>query len=124
MKEYNVAIIPSGATLPYEDTECFSPIDPKQSVVAVKLIDGRPGELSSNFTPLQEAQVKVQPAEKKDNEDRIEFKIRMDAEGMVDIKVRDKLLNKPVPIKFKFHAGFSDSEIKQEHKQLVARHDS
>jgi len=124
LEEYNVAIIPSGAKLQYEAKKCFSPIDPKQSIVAVKLIDGRPGELSSNFTPLQEAQVQVQPVEEKDNDDRIEFKIVMDTEGMVDIQVRDKLLNKPVPIKFKFHTGLSESEIEEQHKQLVTRHDS
>ena len=124
LEEYNVAIIPSGKKLPYEAKECFSPIDPKQSIVVVKLIDGRPGELSNNFTPLQEARIEVQPAEKEDNDDRIEFKITMDTEGMVDIKVRDKLLNKPVPIKFKFHTGLSDSEIKKQQEQLVARHNN
>jgi molecular chaperone DnaK len=124
INEYNVAIIKSGEKLPYKAVETFSPADHKQPIVAVKLIDGRPGELSDNFTPLQEVQVEVQPAEEKDNDGRIEFKIKMDTEGMVDIKVRDKLLNKPVPINFKFHTGLSDDEIKKQHKQLVARHNS
>jgi molecular chaperone DnaK (HSP70) len=121
-KEYNVPIIPSKAKLPYEAIECFTPIDASTSCVRVKLIDGPPNELSSNFVPLQEAEVAIKPASEHENEERIEFKIIMDAEGMVDIKVRDKLLNKPVPIKFKFCTGLSDSEINEQRKQLVARH--
>jgi molecular chaperone DnaK (HSP70) len=78
--------------------------------------------LSSDFKPLQEAEVAVQPTTDADNDERIEFKISMDIEGMVDIKVRDKKLNKPVPIKFKFHTGLSDSQIKQQRKELAIRH--
>lgn len=123
-KEYNVPIIPSGAKLPYEAVECFTPIDAGASRICVKLIDGPPYELSSDFKPLQEAEVAVQPTTDADNDERIEFKIGMDIEGMVDIKVRDKKLNKPVPIKFKFHTGLSDSQIKQQRKQLAIRHNS
>ena len=47
----------------------------------------------------------------------------MDIEGLVDIKVRDRLLNKPVPIKFKFQTGLSDAEIEDERKQLLRRHE-
>lgn len=121
--EYNVPIIHSGARLPFEATECFTPIDARQSAVKIKLIDGSPKELSSKFTPLQEAEVAVQPTNEAVNEDRIEFKISMDTEGMVDIKVRDKILNKPIPIKFKFNTGLLDSEVKEQRRQLIKRHD-
>ena len=120
--EYNCPIIPSGAKLPFEATECFSPIDARQTVVKVKLIDGAPGELSNNFTPLQQVEVDVQPTSGDENDGRIEFKVTMDTEGMVDIQVRDKVLNKPVPIKFKFNTGLSDSQINDQRNQLVARH--
>jgi len=119
---YNVPIIPNGSKLPFEATECFTPIESGTSAVAVKLIDGSPGELSNNFTPLEEAEVKVQPVDEADNEDRIEFKISMNEEGLVDLKVRDKLLNKPVPIKFNFKTGLSDKEIDSMKKQLEIRH--
>jgi hypothetical protein len=71
---------------------------------------------------LQEVEVKVQPTDEANNRDRIEFIIQMDTEGLVDIKVRDTLLNKPVPIRFKFDTGLSDSDIEQARQQLVARH--
>jgi len=122
--EYNCPIIPSGAKLPFKATECFTPIDARNSVVKVKLIDGAPSELSSNFTPLQQVEVDVQPTSGDENDGRIEFKVAMDTEGMVDINVRDKVLNKPVPIKFKFHTGLSDSQINEQRDQLVARHSS
>ena len=122
--EYNCPIIPSGAKLPFEATECFTPIDARQAVVQVKLIDGAPGQLSSNFTPMQQVEVDVQPTSEAENDGRIEFKVTMDTEGMVDIKVRDKVLNKPVPIKFKFHTGLSNSQINDQRNQLVARHSS
>lgn len=123
MSLYNFPIIPIGSKLPFEATEYFTPIDHRSHVVAVKLIDGHPDELSSNFIPLEEAEVKVQPTEAANNDNRIEFKVNMDSEGLVDIKVRDKLLNKPVPIKFKFHTGLSDSDLDQMKTQLQRRHE-
>ena len=119
---YNVPIIPVGSKLPFETIEHFTPIDHRCSVVAVKLIDGAPGELSSNFTPLEEAEVRVQPTDAANNDDRIEFKITMDTEALVNITVRDTLLNKPVPITLKFHAGLSNSDIDKMRSQLLARH--
>jgi molecular chaperone DnaK len=120
--EYNVPIIPAGSKLPYEATECFTPIDARATKVRVKLYDGHANELSKNCTPLQEAEVEVQPTDEASNHDRIEFKIGMDIEGLVDITVRDRLLNKPVPITFKFHTGLSDSEIDEAREQLLRRH--
>jgi len=122
MKEYNVPIIPAGSKLPYTATECFTPIDAKTNRVLVKLYEGHADERSSNCTPLQEVEVEVQPTDEANNTDRIEFKIRMDEEGLVHIDVRDKLLNQPVPIKFKFHTGLSDSDVEEARKQLLARH--
>jgi molecular chaperone DnaK len=120
--EYNVSIIPAGAHLPYEAKERFSPIDPRTSAVKVRLYDGHAGELSENYTPLQEVQVQVQPTDEANNSQRIEFTIRMDAEGLVHIDVRDTLLNKPVPIRFKFDTGLSDGDLKAARQQLLARH--
>jgi molecular chaperone DnaK (HSP70) len=120
--EYNVSIIPAGAHLPYEAKERFSPIDPRTNAVNVKLYDGHAGELSKNCTPLQEVQVQVQPTDEANNPDRIEFTIRMDAEGLVHIDVRDTLLNKPMPIQFRFDTGLSDGDLKEARQQLLARH--
>jgi len=121
--EYNEPLIPAGSKLPCQATECFTPIVARTRAVQVKLYDGHAGELSKNCTPLQEAEVEVQPTDEANTADRIEFKIHMDAEGLVHIDVRDKLLNRPVPIKFKFHTGLSDSDVEEARKQLLARHD-
>jgi molecular chaperone DnaK len=120
--EFNCPIIPSGAKLPYEATEYFSPVKADAKGVEVKLIDGAPYEPSANFTPLQVAEIEVQPTNASSNENRIEFKVRMDIEGMVHLSVRDTLLNKPVPIKFQFHTDLSDAQIDQQRKALEKRH--
>lgn len=120
---YNIPIIRTGATLPYEDLEYFTPLDSATKAITVKLYDGHAGELSDNCVPIHEAKVKVQPADKANNDDRIEIKISMDTEGLVHLDVRDMLLDKPVPIEFKFHTGISDEEIDAERKQFRARHE-
>ena len=120
--EYNVPIIPAGAKLPFEAKQNFTPIDSHTSRINVKLIDGEPGQLSSDFTPLEEAEIDVQPTDESDNDDRIEFLTSMDTQGLVNIKVRDILLDKPVPIKFKFHTGLSDRDISKMKTQLQSRH--
>ena len=121
-REYNVAIIPSGSKLPFEDRQYFTPIDSYTSFVNVKLIDGKPGALSDNYTPLHQAEVSVQPTDTSNNNDRIEVKTTMDTEALVKIEVCDKILNKPIPIKFKFLAGLSSSDIQKMRTQLQARH--
>ncbi len=120
--EFNCPIIPSGARLPYEATEYFTPVKADSSSVTVKLIDGAPHEPSANFTPLQVADIAVQPTNASSNQDRIEFKVNMDIEGLVQLSVRDTLLDKPVPIHFKFHTGLSDAQIDQQRKALEKRH--
>jgi len=120
--EYNVPIIPAGSRLPYEAKEHFSPVDATTRAVRVKLYDGHAGERSEDCTPLQKAEVQVQPTDEANNTDRIEFTIHMDAEGLVHIDVRDKLLDRPVPIRFKLDTGLSDGDIQQARKQLRARH--
>jgi len=121
-REYNVALIPAGAKLPFEAKQVFTPIKPGASAVAVKLIDGKPDDLSSNYTPLEQVEVQVQPTDEANNEDRIEFTTKMDIEALVHISVRDKLLNKPVPIKFTFHAGLLDRDLDEQRQKLIARH--
>jgi len=121
-EEHNVPIIPAGTHLPYETKEYFTPIDHRTTAVNVKLYDGHAGELSRNCTPLQEVKVQVQPTDEAKNAGRIEFTIRMDTEGLVHIDVRDTLLNKPVPIQFKFATGLSDGDLKAARQQLLARH--
>ncbi len=121
-EEHNAPIIQAGAHLPYEAKEYFTPIDHRTTAVNVKLYDGHAGELSRNCTPLQDVQVQVQPTDEANNSERIEFTIRMDAEGLVHIDVRDTLLNKPVPIQFRFDTGLSDGDLKEARQQLLARH--
>jgi molecular chaperone DnaK len=120
--ERNVAIIPAGSKLPYEAKECFTPVQASTRAVRVKLYDGHAGERSKNCTPLQEVEVEVQPTDEANNEDRIEFTIHMDDEGLVRIEVRDRLRDRPVPIKLKFDTGLSDSAIEEAREQLLARH--
>jgi molecular chaperone DnaK len=120
--EYNVPIIPASSKLPYEATEHFAPIEARTNKVSVKIYDGHANELSKNCTPLRETEVQVQPTEESNNKDRIEFKILMDTEGLVHIDVRDKLCNKPVPIKLKFDTGLSDSDVQEERGRFLARH--
>jgi len=120
--EYNAALIPAGSRLPYEAKEHFTPIEARTRAVRVKLYDGHTGELSRNCTPLQEVEVEAQPTDEANNTDRIEFTIQMDSEGLVHIEVRDRLLNKPVPIKFRFDTGLSDGDIEEARQQLLARH--
>lgn len=121
-REYNAPIIPAGAKLPYEATSYFTPIDAGTSTVNAKLIDGKAGARSEDFVPLVEAEVEIQPTDEANNDDRIQFKTKMDVEGLVSIEVRDKLLNKPVPIRLKFDTGLSDADIEQRQRQLEARH--
>lgn len=121
-EEYILPIIPAGSKLPYEVTEYFTPIEAQTRAIHVKLYDGHAGERSADCTPFQEAEVEVQPVDEASNTDRIEFKIRMDAEGLVHIDDRDKLLNRPVPITFKFHTSLSDSNGEEARKQFLARH--
>lgn len=121
-EERNVAIISAGSKLPYEAKEYFTPVQASTQAVRVKLYDGHAGELSNNCTPLQEVQVEVQPTDAANNEDRIEFTIHMDDEGLVHIEVRDRLCNRPVPIKLKFDTGLSDTAIEEAREQLLARH--
>jgi molecular chaperone DnaK len=123
-EEYNVPIIPAGSKLPYEATQHFTPIVAGTSAVRVKLYDNHAGKRSKDCTPLLQAEIETQPTDETNNADRIEFKISMDVEGLVDLNVRDKLLNKPVPIKFKFDTGLSDSEIEKARSQLLARHEN
>ena len=122
-KPLSEGIIPNSSKLPYEAIESFTPIDAGTNKVNVKLYDGHAGELSKNCTPLEEVEVQVQPTDESNNDDRIEFKVTMDAEGLVHIDVRDKLRNKPVPIKLKFHIGLSDGEVQEERKRFLARHE-
>ncbi len=120
--EYNVPIITTGSELPYEALEHFTPIDAKTNRISVKLYDGHPGERSKDCIPLHEVEVAVQPTDDDQNDDRIEFKINMNDEGLVHIDVRDTLLNQPVPIHFRFHTGLSDSDIQEQRGELLRRH--
>ena len=120
--EYNVPIITANSKLPYEATKCFTPYKADATSVCVKLYDGHAGKRSKDCKPLHEVDLEVQPTNKANNTDRIEFKINMDVEGLVHIKVRDKVLNKPVPITFKFHTGLSEGDIQEKRSQLLARH--
>lgn len=120
--ERNVAIISSGAKLPYEATQRFTPCDHRTDAVQVKIIDGPAGRRSDEFTPFKDVQVRVKPTEQQQNDDRIEFKIAMDCEGLVSIKVRDTLLNESVPIELNFDTALSERDIQQQRKELRYRH--
>ncbi len=121
--EYNVAIVPCGAKLPYESVQKFTPLDHRTDAVEVKIIDGPDGKLSSDFTPFKNVKVRVKPTDKNQNGDRIEFKVAMNCQGLVNINVRDILLNEPVPLEFDFDGSLSQNDIRDQRDQLKDRHE-
>jgi molecular chaperone DnaK len=120
--EYNSPLITAGSVLPANTTTYFSPIHARSNEVTVKIIEGEPGKKSSDYTPLIQAEVPIQPTDEASNENRIEFQVVMDTEGLVKMTVRDKILNKPIPIQFNVKTALSDEEIASQRSQLEARH--
>jgi molecular chaperone DnaK len=108
-EEYNVEIVPANTPLPYEFQECFAPANPGSSSVVVKIVQGKPGELSANSALLYEIVVPIKPSDK--DEPRIELKGRYTEEGLVELNAVDKLLGKPISDSFIHKAGLRDAGV-------------
>lgn len=107
--EYNNAIVRAGTPLPFEFEERFSPLDPRQNQVKVKIVQGEPKALSKTATLLKEIEIPIQPSDKE--ESRILVKGRYTEEGLLELTVTDDLLGKPVSDSFIHSSGLSEEEI-------------
>jgi molecular chaperone DnaK len=114
--EYNVLLIPQGTPLPHEARQSFAPVNPRTGSVTVKIVEGKPGELSGKSTLLKEFEVPVQPSDK--SEQCIEVVMKFTKEALLEVEAWDKRLNQRVSVKFTYQAGLSDAEINTR-KELI-----
>jgi molecular chaperone DnaK len=115
-QEYNCVIVPAGTPLPHEFEERFSPANPQQREVTVKIVQGKPNEPTSNASILREIRTPIQPSEK--DEDRIRIKGRYTAEGLVELTVIDALSGREVSDSFVHKPGLSGTEIEQKRRDM------
>jgi molecular chaperone DnaK (HSP70) len=115
-KEYNYEIVPANTPLPHGFEKHFAPVDPGQSSVVIKIVQGIPDELSENSTLLREITVPIKPSEKDEN--RILLQGRYTEEGLLETTVVDELLGQPVSDSFTYSAGLSEDEIQEKTKRL------
>ena len=115
-KEYNCCVVPANTPLPYEFRERFAPVDPRSSSVAVKFVSGQPDQLSRDCPLLHEVKVPIRPSDK--HADRIIVEGKINEEGVVNITVKDELLDKPVTDSFVHTAGLTKAEIDQKRRQF------
>jgi molecular chaperone DnaK len=116
-KEYNCALVPAGTPLPHEFEELFSPVNPGQRQVLIKIVQGKPDELSSNASILREIGVPIQPSNK--DEDRIRVRGRYTAEGLLELTVVDDLLGQAISDSFVHQPGLSSAEIEQKRRDMA-----
>lgn len=105
-KEYNCVIVPENTPLPHNFEQRFAPVNPGQSSVVVKIVQGKDGLLSEDSTLLREFTVPIQPSDR--DSDRINVKGRYTEDGLLEITVFDTLLNKPVNITFTYKPGMTE----------------
>jgi molecular chaperone DnaK len=113
-REYNCTIVPAGTSLPHEFEERFSPANPGQREVMVKIVQGKPDDLSENASVLREIRVPIQPSDK--DQDRIRVKGCYTAEGLLELTVVDDLLGKVVSDSFIHKPGLSGTDIEQKRR--------
>ena len=118
-QEYNFEIVPSNTELPFEFEQRFAPVSPTQSVVVIKLLQGQPGQLSSESTLLREVRVPIEPSAA--DADRIIIKGVYTAEGLLEISITDELLGKPVSDSFVYSAGLSVDDIQKRHAEFQSK---
>jgi len=71
--------------------------------VLVKIVQGKPGELSTTATLLREIDVPIQPTSI--DEDRVRVRGRYTEEGLLELTVTDDVLGKPVADSFVYAQG-------------------
>ena len=115
-EEYNCVIVPANTDLPYEFEERFAPVDPHQTSVVAKIVQGEPDQPSKDAAVLRKITVPIQPSDK--HADRIKLKGRYTEEGLLETVFIDELLGKPVSDSFVHSAGLSKAEISSKREQL------
>lgn len=118
-REYNCVIVPAGTALPHEFEERFSPANPGQREVIVKIVQGKPDELSSNASILREIRAPIQPSDK--DQDRIRVKGRYTAEGLLELTVVDDLSGQTISDSFIHQPGLSGTEIEQKRRDMAGQ---
>lgn len=118
-QEYNCAIVPAGTSLPHEFEERFSPAQPTQREVVVKIVQGKPDAPSKGASVLREIRAPIQPSNK--DEDRIRIKGRYTAEGRLELTVMDDLLGKAISDSFVHKPGLTGTEIEQKRRDMAGR---
>jgi molecular chaperone DnaK len=114
--EYNCCVVPANTPLPYEFRERFAPVDPHSSSVVVKFVSGQPEQLSAPCPVLHEVRVPIRPSDK--HTDRIIVEGKITEEGVVNITVKDELLDKSITDSFVHAAGLTKAEIDQKRRQF------
>ena len=114
--EYNCAIVPAGTALPHDFEERFSPANPGQQEVLVKIVQGKPDELSATAAILREIRAPIKPSDKDEN--RIRVKGRYTEEGLLELIVIDALSGKEVADSFIHQPGLSSTEIDRKRNDL------
>lgn len=107
-EEYNCVIVPANTPLPHEFEERFAPINPASTSVRLKLVQGRPDELSKHSTLIREINVPIEPSDR--DEDRIIVKGRYTEEGLIELTITDAITGKPISDSFIHKSGLSESK--------------
>jgi molecular chaperone DnaK (HSP70) len=118
-QEYNCAIVPAGTALPHDFEERFAPVDPGQREVMIKIVQGKPGEPSSNAPVLREIRVPIAPSDQ--DQDRIRVKGRYTAEGLLELTIMDDLSGQMISDSFVHQPGLSRAEIEQKRCDLAGQ---
>jgi molecular chaperone DnaK len=107
-EEYNCVIVPANIPLPYEFEKRFAPNNPGATSVVIKLVQGRPDELSKNSTLIREINVPIKPSNIDEN--RITIKGRYTEEGLLKLTIVDALTGKPISDSFIHKSGIDETE--------------
>jgi molecular chaperone DnaK len=117
LQEYNCVIVPAGTSLPHEFEERFSPANPGQREVTVKIVQGKPDEPSAGAAVLREIRAPIQPSDSDQN--RIRVKGRYTAEGLLELTVVDDLSGQAISDSFIHQPGLSGMEIEQKRRDMA-----
>ncbi len=115
-EEYNDALIAADTELPCQFTQRYAPRHPGQRMVVVKLVQGKPEELSDKSKLIREIKVPIEPSQ--EDSARIVVKGQYSEEGILSITVLDELLGKPVDDSFVYKTGLSEDEIQMKKKEF------
>ncbi len=116
-REFNCVLVPAGTSLPHEFQERFSPVNPGQREVTVKIVQGKPEEPSTNASILREIRAPIQPSD--NDQDRIRVKGRYTAEGLLELTVVDESSGQTISDSFIHQPGLSGTEIEQKRRTLA-----